>query len=93
MKRAATTLLILLVASVATVALSSRADAAPRVPQVPVLGGTLQAYLNTADGGINVNTDQDDTQAWTKTVSNTSTYTVQFQGSASAPRALDVQLE
>jgi len=84
MKRAATTFLILLVASVAIATLASSAHAAFRVPQVPVLGGTLQAYLNVADGGINVLTDQDDTQAWTKTVSNTTTYTIQLQNSANA---------
>jgi len=84
MKRAATTMSILLVALVATAALTVRADAALRVPQVPVLGGTLQAYLTVADGGINVLTDQEDTQAWTKTVSNTTTYTIQLQNSPNA---------
>lgn len=84
MKRTATTLLILLVASVASVALTSKADAALRVPQVPVLGGTLQGYLNSIGESINVNTDQEDTQVWTRTVSSTSTYTIQFQGSPNA---------
>ena len=84
MKRSATTKLALLLALVALVAATSPASAAPRVPQVPVLGGSLQAYLTVADGGINVNTDQDDTQAWSKTVSNTTTYTIMLQNSPNA---------
>ena len=85
MKRAATTFLIPLVALVATAALSMRADAAPRVPQVAVLGGTLQAYLIGIGETINVNTDQDATQAWAKTTSSTSAYTIQFQGTVNGP--------
>ena len=84
MKRAATTMFVLLVALVASAALITRADAAPRVPQVPVLGGSLQAYLNGVGQTINVLTDQDATQSWSHTVSGTTTYTIQFQGSPSA---------
>ncbi len=84
MKRAATTLIVLLVALVASVAYTSRADAAPRVPQVAVLGGSLQAYLNSVGESINVLTDQDATQAWTKTSSNTTAYTIQLQNSGNA---------
>ena len=84
MKRAATTLLILLFASVASVALTTNADAALRAPQVPVLGGTLQAYLNSVGETINVLTDQDATQTWSHTVSGTTTYTVMFQSSSNA---------
>ena len=81
MKRAATTLIVLLVVSVASVALTSPADAALRAPQVAVLGGTLQAYFLGIGESINVLTDQDATQAWTKTSSSTQTHTIQFQGS------------
>jgi len=88
MKRAATTLIALLVALVATATYSTRADAAPRVPQVAVLGGTLQAYFVGIGESINVNTDQDDTQAWSKTSSSTQTHTIQFQGSLNAPAHL-----
>jgi hypothetical protein len=77
-------MLVLLVALVASVALSTRADAALRSPQVPVLGGSLQAYLNGVGQTINVLTDQDATQSWSHTVSGTTTYTIQFQGSPSA---------
>lgn len=79
MKRTATTLLVLLVASVASVTLTSRADAALRVPQVPVLGGSLQAYLNSVGESINVNTDQDATQTWSHTTSGTTTHTLMLE--------------
>jgi hypothetical protein len=84
MKRAATTLLILLFASVASVALTSKADAALRVPQVPVLGGSLQAYLNSVGESINVLTDQNAASSWSHTVSGTTTYTIMFQSSPNA---------
>jgi len=84
MKRAATTFLIPLVALVATATLSTRADAAFRIPQVAVLGGSLQGYLNGVGESINVNTDQDVTQAWAKTTSNTTAYTIQLLGSPNA---------
>jgi hypothetical protein len=81
MKRAATTLLVSLVALAASATL---ADAALRVPQVPVIGGGLQAYLNSVGESINVNTDQQNVQTWSHTVSGTTTYTVQFQSSPNA---------
>ncbi len=84
MKRAATTLLVLLVASVASVAFTSRADAALRVPQVPVLGGSLQAYLNSVGESINVATQQDATQAWAHTTSATTAFTLQFESTPNA---------
>jgi hypothetical protein len=84
MKRTATTLFVLLVASVATVMFASRADAALRVPQVPVIGGGLQAYLNSVGETINVLTDQDATQSWSHTISGTTTYTIMFQSSPNA---------
>jgi len=59
-------------------------SAALRSPQKPVLGGTLQAYLNGADGGINVLTDQDATQVWTHTTSLTTTYTIMVELSPNA---------
>jgi hypothetical protein len=81
MKRAATTLIVSLVALVASATLAS---AALRSPQVSVIGGGLQAYLNSVGESINVNTDQDATQTWSHTVSGTTTYTVQFQSSPNA---------
>jgi hypothetical protein len=84
MKRAATTRFALLVTLVATATMSTLAQAAPRVPQVAVLGGSLQAYLNSVGEAINVNTDQDATQAWAKTSSSTQSHTIQFQGSLNA---------
>jgi len=63
----------------AVAALAGTASAALRVPQVPVLGGTLQGYLNTADGAINVATDQNAAQRWASTVSNNTTFTVQVE--------------
>lgn len=63
----------------AVAALAGTASAALRVPQVPVLGGGLQGYINSADGGINVSTDQNAAQRWAATVSNNSTFTVQVE--------------
>jgi hypothetical protein len=80
MKRPATTLFVSFVAVVASATL---AHAALRVPQVPVISGGLQAYLTSVGETINVNTDQDATQSWSHTVSGTTTYTIQFQGSPS----------
>jgi hypothetical protein len=84
MKRAATTLIVLMVALVASASLIGSAIAALRVPQVPVLGGSLQAYLNSVPQTINVLTDQDATQAWTHTSSNTTTYTIMLEASPNA---------
>src|SRR5262245_46442369 len=84
MKRAATRMFLLLVGLLATAMLTAPAGAALRAPQVPVIGGGLQAYLISVGESINVNTDQDATQVWTHTISNTSTFTVQFQSSPNA---------
>ena len=85
MKRSATRLLASLLAFVAMATIAAPASAALRVPQVPVLGGTLQGYLNSVGEAINVLTDQDATQAWSKTSSNTTTYTLMFQNSPTVP--------
>jgi len=84
MKRAATTLILLTLTLVASLGLTTRSDAALRVPQVPVLGGTLQASLNSIGQTINVLTQQDATQIWTHTASATTEYTIQFQNSPNA---------
>lgn len=77
MKRTATILAALLLAA-------TQANAALRVPQVAVSGTSLQTYLNSVGESINVGTDQDATQSWSHTVSGTTTYTIQFQGSANS---------
>jgi hypothetical protein len=51
----------------------------PRIPQVPVGGASLQTYLNTNDGGINVLTDQVDAQVWTSSVSGNATFTLMIE--------------
>ncbi len=84
MKRTVTTLIALLVTLVASVIVPSQAGAALRVPQVPVLGGTLQGYLNSVLESINVATDQNSTQAWTRTSSSTTTFTIQVELSVNA---------
>lgn len=84
MKRAATTLIVLMVALVASASLIGSAAAALRAPQVPILGGSLQAYLNSVPQTINVLTDQDATQSWTNTSSGTSTFTVMFESTPNA---------
>jgi len=80
MKRFAT-----LFAGLAVLALAATtASAALRSPQITVLGGGLQGYLNTADGGINASTDQNSAQSWAATVSNNSTFTIQVELSGNA---------
>jgi hypothetical protein len=74
----------ILAAMLALAAFAGSAFAGLRSPQVPVLGGTLQGYLNTADGGINTATDQTDAQRWAATVSNNSTFTIQVELSGNA---------
>lgn len=81
MKRFATMITGLLAVAV----LAGSASAALRVPQVPVAGGSLQGYINVADGGINVLTDQNAAQRWASTVSNNSTFTIQVELGAFAP--------
>ncbi|MBK7367439.1 MAG: DUF4114 domain-containing protein [Candidatus Eisenbacteria bacterium] len=84
MKRSATRLHALLATFVVTIAIASSAHAALRAPQVSILGGGLQGYLNSADGGINVGTDQDATTSWTHTSSNTTGYTILLESSGGA---------
>ena len=81
MKRTATIFVSLLT----LVAFAATASAALRVPQVPLSDGTLQGYLNVADGGINAATDQEDAQRWASTVSSNSTFTIQVELGAFAP--------
>ena len=84
MKRSATRLHALLATFVVTIAIASSAHAALRAPQVSILGGGLQAYLNSADGGINAATDQDATTSWTHTSSNTTGYTILLESTGGA---------
>ncbi|MEY4070457.1 MAG: hypothetical protein RL721_1071, partial [Candidatus Eisenbacteria bacterium] len=49
-----------------------------------MLGGTLQTYLNSVDGGINVATDQDASQRWAVTASTNATFTVMVELSGDA---------
>lgn len=63
---------------------ATSASAALRSPQVPVLGGTLQTYLNSVDGGINVAADQDVSQRWAVTASTNATFTVMVELSGDA---------
>lgn len=81
MKRIATIFVSLLT----LVAFAATASAALRVPQVPLSDGTLQGYLNVADGGINASTDQEDAQRWASTVSANATFTIQVELGAFAP--------
>jgi hypothetical protein len=69
----------MLIGTIALVAFAGSASAALRVPQELVNGGTLQGYLNGVGEAINVNTDQQDVQRWTATVSNNSTFTIQVE--------------
>lgn len=66
------------------IVMAAPASAALRSPQVPVLGGTLQTYLNSADGGINVAADQDASQRWAVTASTNATFTVMVELSGDA---------
>ena len=75
MKRLATIIVGLLTLST----MVGVAAAALRSPQEPVNGGSLQAYLNANDGGINVLTDQNAAQTWASTVSGNSTFTLQIE--------------
>lgn len=75
MKRLVTTIL----GTLLLIALANTAFAALRVPQVAVLGGGLQGYLNTNDGGINVLTDQNAVQTWATTVSNNTTFSLMIE--------------
>jgi hypothetical protein len=50
-----------------------------RVPQVPVLGGSLQAYLNSEGETINVLTDQVNAQVWSASASGNSVLTLMIE--------------
>src|SRR5262245_7245226 len=75
---------ITVIAVLALYATTASAAFPPRAPQIAVLGGTLQAYLNGADGGINVLTDQLDGQTWTTSVSGNATFTLMIELTGSA---------
>lgn len=70
---------------VALLAIAGTASGALRVPQVAVIGGSLQAYLTTKDGGITVLTDQEDIQRWHSTTGSNSTFTLQLELGLFAP--------
>ncbi len=76
MKKATATLLL---SAVAVAAFASFANAALRTPQVPFNTASLQGYLNSKDGGINVATDQDAAQTLRKTASGNSTFTLMLE--------------
>src|SRR5260221_5855936 len=80
MKRVAT----IFVGLIALAAVAGTASAALRSAQVPVLGGSLQAYLNSVGESINVLTDQDATTLWSHTVSGTASWTLQLEASPNA---------
>lgn len=84
MKRAATRLFVLMLGLAASAALTSPARAVLRSPQVAVLGGSLQAYLTSVGESINVNTDQDATQTWAHTSSQTTSFTLQLEATPNA---------
>src|SRR5262249_54394428 len=80
MKRVATTITGL----IALLAIAGTSAAALRSPQVVVNGGTLQACLDSVGESINVQTDQQDVQRWTSTVSGNATFTIQVELSGNA---------
>jgi hypothetical protein len=72
-----------LVSGVAALALAASVSAAGaftlRSPQVAFANGSLQAYLNANDGGINTATDQLDAQVWASSVSGNATFTLMIE--------------
>lgn len=84
MNRLATRMIVLLVALVAFVASTGVASAALRAPQVPVLTGSLQTYFNSIGESINVNTQQDAAQTWSRTVSTNSGVSLLIEQSPNA---------
>lgn len=84
MKRFATPLAGLAASLLLASFMATSASAVLRAPQVPVLGGTLQAYLNSVGESINVLTDQDATQTWSTTVSGNSTFSLMIELSGNA---------
>jgi hypothetical protein len=77
----ASTLAVVMVAG----AISHANAFGPRVPQVPVLGGTLQAYLNSKGESINVLTDQQDAQVWSQSASGNALLTLMVELTGNAP--------
>lgn len=84
MNRIATRSIVSLVAVVTLVATASISSAALRVPQIPVLGGGLQTYLNSIGESINVNTQQDGAQSWSRTSSTNSGVSLLIEQSTNA---------
>lgn len=84
MNRFATRSIVLLVAVATLVATASVSTAALRVPQIPVLGGGLQTYFNSIGESINVNTQQDGAQSWSRTSSTNSAVSLLIEQSANA---------
>ena len=69
-----------LLAAAALMVFASAAGAfTNRSPQVGYCNGSLQAYLNANDGGINTATDQLDAQVWTTSVSGNATFTLMIE--------------
>lgn len=67
--------------------MAGSASAALRAPQVVLGNANLQAYLNSVgEAAINTNTQQQDIQTWTTTVSGNSTFTMmmEFAGNAAS---------
>lgn len=85
MNRVTSTLRSLTLAVAAVAVVAGTASAALRVPQIAVAGGSLQGYLNSQGESINVNTDQQDIQSWTTTVSGTSTFSLMIELAGFAP--------
>jgi hypothetical protein len=72
--------------AVALVASASIASAFTlRSPQIVFNNGSVQAYLNANDGGINTATDQVDGQVWTTSVSGNATFTLMIELAGFAP--------
>ncbi|MEO5987577.1 MAG: hypothetical protein ABIU54_02380 [Candidatus Eisenbacteria bacterium] len=84
MNRFATRMIVLLVAFVALAASTGVSSAALRAPQVAVLGGSLQAYFSSIGETINVNTQQDAAQTWTRTISTNSAVSLLIEQTPSA---------
>ena len=61
-----------------------------RSPQVVFNSGPLQGFLNIADVGINVNTDQLDAQAWSTSFTGNTDFTLVLKGGAGGGNAVGV---
>ncbi|MEO5989821.1 MAG: hypothetical protein ABIU54_14785 [Candidatus Eisenbacteria bacterium] len=86
MKKATSTFLTIGLALSGLAIVTASASAALRAPQEPVGGTNLQTYLNSqGESAIDVNTDQEDIQTWTTTVSGNSTFTLMMEFAGNAP--------